>query len=354
MAAVFKRKDRKGYRIDYTDLEGRRHRPKIGGSKRVAEEVLDDILGKKARREFLGVIEDSPISFADFAEEWWRRIKHTIEPRTQERWRSILDKHLKPAFPGSLRAVTAAAAEAYVARRVEQKAAASTINAEATVLKHLMRRATQWEFRSKNPFLDSQGQPLAGMKRLREPAGRVRFLTLEKIDRLIAACARKPYLKAFTILLLNSGLRRNEALSLTPSSVDWTNEIANLEKTKNGEARHVPLNSTALEALRSLPRPLDGGPLFPFKPNQISVEFKRAVRRAGIKDFKLHDARHTFASYAAMAGTGGRALQTLLGHKDGRMTARYSHLSDGYLAGCVDRVQLGGKRPEPTKADKAG
>src|SRR6202047_615238 len=90
MAKVTTRKDRKGFRIDFFDDQGRRHRKKIDGGKRVAEEVLAGLMGKKARREHLAIIEDSPVGFGDFCEEWWKRIKHTLEPRTQERWRGIL------------------------------------------------------------------------------------------------------------------------------------------------------------------------------------------------------------------------------------------------------------------------
>jgi len=338
MSRVFRR-DRAWW-IDFNDARGIRHRRKVGPSKRVAQEVLDGLLGNVARRQHLGVIEDSAISFSDFAEKWWERVRHTLQPRTQERWRGILDKHLKPSFSGSLRGVTVSDAEAYVGRRVEQGAQPSTINREMTCLKHMMRRAVEWEYLSRNPFLDTQGRPLAGMRALKEPSGRVRFLTLEEVDLLLAACASKPYLLAFAVVALNTGMRRNEVLSLTRTSIDWTNGIANLEKTKNGNSRHVPLNGAAIEGLRSLPVRLDGK-LFPFNPNQISVAFQRAVRRAGIENFRLHDARHTFASYQAMAGTQGRGLQSLLGHKDGRMTARYSHLSDGYLRAAVDRVQFG-------------
>lgn len=85
---------------------------------------------------------------------------------------------------------------------------------------------------------------------------------------------------------------------------------------------------------------------FPFGPNQLSMAFRRAVKRAGIEDFRLHDARHTFASYQAMSGTQGRGLQALLGHKDGRMTLRYSHLSDAYLRDAVHRINLGSESRE--------
>jgi hypothetical protein len=50
-------------------------------------------------------------------------------------------KHLKPAFPGSLRAVKQSDAESYVTRRIVQKAAPSPVNREMTVLKHIIRRA---------------------------------------------------------------------------------------------------------------------------------------------------------------------------------------------------------------------
>src|SRR5208282_3208750 len=85
----------------------------------------------------------------------------------------------------------------------------------------------------------------------------------------------------------------------------------------------------------------DGDRLFPLGPNQTSMMFRRAVKRAGLEDFRLHDLRHTFASYQAMSGIAGRGLQSLLGHKDPRMTMRYSHLSEAFLRAAVNGVQLG-------------
>ena len=64
---------------------------------------------------------------------------------------------------------------------------------------------------------------------------------------------------------------------------------------------------------------------------QLIKAFRKSCSEAKIDDFRLHDLRHTFASYQAMAGIQGRTLQALLGHKDMRMTGRYSHLSDAQL-----------------------
>ena len=374
MSRVFQRDGGQDWWIDFKDARGLRRRKKIGPNKRVAREVLDGLLGNVARRVHLGVIEDSAISFADFAKLWRERVTPMLKPRSRERWFGILDKYLIPAFPGTLRAITAADAEAYLRqRRTPEKCARckgkgkvstdrscereelpcsrckgtkviapspSTLNRETTVLKHMMRRAVVWEYLSRNPFLDSQGGVLAGLKALREPGGRTRFLNLDEIDRLLAACEPVPYLKAFATVALNTGMRRNEILSLTRKSIDWQNRTAALTETKNGEARQVYLNDVALEALKALPPRIDGR-LFTLHANQVSVAFMRAVRRAGIEDFRLHDCRHTFASYQAMAGIQARGLQTLLGHRDGRMTARYSHLSDAYLKAAVNGVVLG-------------
>ena len=101
-------------------LQGRTRRPrrrKIGPSKRVAREVLDGLLGNVARRVHLGVIEESAISFADFAKIWRERVTPTLKPRSRERWFGIVDKYLVAAFPGTLRAITAADAEAYLRQR---------------------------------------------------------------------------------------------------------------------------------------------------------------------------------------------------------------------------------------------
>ena len=87
--------------------------------------------------------------------------------------------------------------------------APSTINREVTVLKHMVRSAVAWEYLSRNPFLDSRGGLLYGLKALRGPGGRTRFLSLDEIDRMLAACeaSESVYLKPFAIVALNSSMR---------------------------------------------------------------------------------------------------------------------------------------------------
>jgi integrase len=365
MSRVFKGKDGI-YCIDYNDANGVRHREKVCPNKRVAEEALNARLTDVAREQFVGPT-DSKIGFAEYAKVWSDRVSPTLAERTAERWTGIVENHLKTAFKGNLRGITLEAIEGYIARRLETRRVCSkcdgakvitleseqiecpkcegkgelpkvtpaTVNREISVLRHMLKRAVAWKYLARNP--------IDGWKPLREAPGRVRFLLPDEVTRLMAACedSRSVYLKAFVLVALNTGMRRGEVLSLTRKSIDRQNRIATLETTKNGDSGHVPLNDTAFEALRSLPARIDGK-LFPYADDHaVSRSFARAVERAGLEDFHLHDLRHSFASAHAANGTQQRGLQALLRHKDTRMTARYSHLTDKYLRVAVDAVNLG-------------
>jgi site-specific recombinase XerD len=95
------------------------------------------------------------------------------------------------------------------------------------------------------------------------------------------------------------------------------------------------MNDTVCEVLKSLPVHLGKDLVFPeINGKQLSVAFRRACKRARVENFKLHD-RHSFASHLTLGGENLRTVQTLLGHKDVRMTMRYSHLSPAHLREAV-------------------
>jgi site-specific recombinase XerD len=72
----------------------------------------------------------------------------------------------------------------------------------------------------------------------------------------------------------------------------------------------------------------------------VTRAFWWACRKAGVSNLRLHDLRHTFASYLALSGYNLRTIQQLLGHKDLRMTSRYAHLSDDHLQQAVKSLGL--------------
>jgi len=70
----------------------------------------------------------------------------------------------------------------------------------------------------------------------------------------------------------------------------------------------------------------------------VKTGFRAALKRAKIDNFRFHDLRHTFASRLVMRGVDLKTVQELLGHKDMRMTLRYSHLSAGHKKAAVDKL----------------
>jgi integrase len=75
--------------------------------------------------------------------------------------------------------------------------------------------------------------------------------------------------------------------------------------------------------------------------------FQNARKKAGLSDVHFHDLRHTFASLLAMSNVNSKALSEFLGHRDLTMTARYSHLSDGYTREAVSLLPgYGPKQPK--------
>ena len=76
-----------------------------------------------------------------------------------------------------------------------------------------------------------------------------------------------------------------------------------------------------------------------FTANALTVAFSRAVRKAKISDFHLHDLRHSFATELRKKGNGLDVIAKLLGHSDLRMTQRYAHLGDEILEQATQSIQ---------------
>ena len=138
-------------------------------------------------------------------------------------------------------------------------------------------------------------------------------------------------------LAINTGIRKGSQYGLTWDMVDWKGRILDIPRTKNEEAIHVSLNDAALAALQVVHARGDGeGRVFQSEKTGEPLEngrhwFDDAVIEAGIKNFRWHDLRHTFASRLRMKGTPLEDIADLLGHKSLTMTRRYAHLGPNKL-----------------------
>jgi site-specific recombinase XerD len=164
-------------------------------------------------------------------------------------------------------------------------------------------------------------------------------------SRLRAVIARNypEHLPEFEIAL-NSGMRPSEQYGLTWDRVDLTRKILTIPKSKNGRTRHIPLNSVAVTAFKTVrQRLLDGGEAVFVNMKGGPLQgykhwFEPAVSEAGIKDFTWYCLRHTFASRLVMAGVDLRTVAELMGHQQIQMTIRYAHLAPAHTLAAVERL----------------
>ena len=190
-----------------------------------------------------------------------------------------------------------------------------------------------------------ESNPLQRVKRLKEPAGRVRFLDDDERGRLLSAVKATdyPHLYVITLIALTTGARRGEIFNLRWRDIDLNAQRAVLNKTKNSERRSLALVGPVVVELRKHRKVRSLTDDFLFIPNggrssEFRIAWIKALLDAEITDFRFHDLRHSCASYLAMNGATTAEIAAVLGHKTLAMVKRYSHLSDEHVRGVVERM----------------
>jgi integrase len=179
---------------------------------------------------------------------------------------------------------------------------------------------------------------------------RVRWISRHEAASLIqeAERAKRPHLPVFIRLALNTGCRRGELLNLEWDRVDMEHQKILLEArhTKARKRRTVPLNDDALHALKRIQEwQHEHGLVTPWvfgwekgKITTIKTSWTTALKRSGIKDFRVHDLRHTFASWLVMQGESIYVVKELLGHASVTQTEIYAHLAPSQTREAVQRL----------------
>jgi integrase len=251
--------------------------------------------------------------------------------------RRILKTRLLPAFGAELpaRRLTETLIAQYDKTRAGQVSPFTVAN-ELTVLRHMLRLGRRWGYLEQVPDIEMP----------KKPEWRQRYLDEAEIGRLLDAAleSRNPYLASIVVLALNTGMRKAEILGLEWARVDLATSRLTLYKTKSGKPRGIPVNRAVYDALVALEPAQEKrlGLVFARRDGvawgQIRTAFASALTRAGIKGFRFHDLRHTFASHYMMRGGSLYDLKEILGHSDMKMTMRYAHLSPAHLRAGVDAL----------------
>jgi integrase len=178
-------------------------------------------------------------------------------------------------------------------------------------------------------------------RKVKKPAASreiVRWLSDDERSALLAACKEsdQPDLYPFVLFALTTGARKGEIEALQWANVDIKRRWATFPKTKNGTSRGVPLTTAVAALLDARARTDDR--VFPV---DITKAWLGAVSRAGIRNFRFHDLRHSCGSAMVQNGANLAEVATLLGHKSLQMTLRYSHVGNAGTTSLVDRVMGG-------------
>jgi integrase len=215
----------------------------------------------------------------------------------------------------------------------------ATTNRYLAVLSHCFSTAViEWG------WLDDS--PMRKVRKLKEPRGRVRYLSDEERLCLLTSCqnSSNPLLYPIVVLALSTGARMGEILTLKWEQVNINRGMITLHDTKNKESRSLPLAGHALKVVKELNkiRNIDTDLLFPGKnrkqPIDIRNPWEKALKEAKIEDFRFHDLRHSAASYLAMNGATIAEIAEVLGHKTLQMVKRYAHLSESHTAKVVAKM----------------
>lgn len=201
------------------------------------------------------------------------------------------------------------------------KVSDATINRKLVNIKQVLRFAVEREWMSKMPSI--KGKP--------EAEGRTRWLSTQEESQMFSLLQAwgEHEVALFLRVLIETGMRRGELLSLTPEQIDG--DWIRLWKTKTKTARSVPLTEKAKECLKGF----QGWSLDESKLRTVWAKLRKEMRLTDDKDFVLHSLRHTTAT-RLLVKTGNVAIvKKMLGHKKIETTMRYAHIADEELLKAV-------------------
>lgn len=275
----------------------------------------------------------------------------TARLRSWKRYEELYRLHISPQF-GHLRLnqIDRRQVETHHASMLKRNLSPATADHFVKVFKAAMNIAVNWGMADSNP--------IKGVRLFNAFNQVERIPTEEQLQNLLSILQTHPNRTVCNIVLwlLCTGARLNEALQATFDQIDIANRIWRVPaaNSKSKKARSIPLNDSAIYLLEQLNK--DNKYLFinskTGKPMTTIMKQWSIIRaKAKLENYRLHDARHTFASILVNSGRALYEAQLILGHSCPKVTSRYAHLSSKTLLEAANSVSiLGNTQAAESKA----
>ena len=172
----------------------------------------------------------------------------------------------------------------------------------------------------------------------------VRYLSDAERVALLAACKAStwPRLYVLALMALTTGARRGELEALRWRDVDLDRAEASVHRSKNGDKKVLPLTPVVVEELRKIVGAAAALIFASKRRPEVAFNFDpawdRALKAAGVKNFRWHDWRHTCASMLAQNGATLHEVAEVLGHRQISVSRRYAHLATAHKTRLINRV----------------
>jgi integrase len=325
--SLFKRKDSPYWWLKIS-INGQRLQKSTGTTDKLkAQEYHDKLKAQLWDETRLGI--KPTYSWNEAVVRWLKETSHKSthkEDITKLRW---LDKYLEGK---NLSDINRDLLDKIIDAKLKDGVSNTTVNRYIEVVRAILRKAAfEWEWLDKPPMV----------RMLPKPKRRIRWLKHEEAQCLINELPS--HLKALVRFSLSTGLRQRNVTYLEWSQVDIRRRTAWIhpDQAKAKKAIPVPLSENAMKVLNEQ-LGINDKYVFTYKGKPVhqpnNWAWRKALKRAGIEDFRWHDLRHTWASWHVQAGTSIAALQELGGWSSTEMVRNYSHLSSEHLTCYADKM----------------
>jgi len=325
--SIYKRKDT--WWIQFTTPDGRRVQQTAGTKiKQEAQELHDQL---KAEAWRVKNLKDTPRhTWQEAVVRWVNEQSHKKSLKDDKGHLRWLHKHLNDKRLDEINKTMIDGI-----KQIKQKSGVSnaTVNRVLALIRSILNRAkNDWE------WLDS----VPSVRLLQEPKKRLRWLTHDEAAKLLKELPE--HLQNMARFTLATGLRESNVTGLLWEQIDMTRRCAWIyaDQAKGKKAIAVPLNTEACAIIKEqIGKHITY--VFTYESEPVTRAnnhaWRKALKRAGIVDFRWHDLRHTWASWHIQNGTPVHVLKELGGWADLSMVLRYAHLSSEHLQGYAENAK---------------